>query len=198
MCFIVIVLTMSNCWTISYVCHKSIDKKLENDIVPFDSLPVEVKEFFYAHEKLNTNKEMLEFYNNSQNVPLTERQKGIHIDLLTFHTTYEYKLEVIDFVKDLWNSHYLLIDKTNKITYRIDYTCIPSPVIVYGGEIFIPKVYNIYSVYRNKLETVTFDRYSLDSDRRYRRIWKKETKKIGSASARNPSPRTDYKSARDG
>lgn len=144
--------------------HKSINK-LEKDTISFNSLPVEVKEFFY----------------DIKNIPTTESWNFSMTRLFTFNTTYEYEFKTIDAVKDLWISHYLLIDKTNNIIYRINYN-IPRPVIVYNREIFIPTEYNVFSMLKNKSEeeiekmNLTFDRYLLDSDRKYRRIWKKQSR----------------------
>lgn len=158
---------MSSCGTISYVCNRSINR-LEKDTVPFNSLPVEVKEFFSEFSKTRGREATMDFFHNSKNVPATKKHEYVSPFLLTFNTAYKYQFKDVDFVKDLWISHYLLIDKTNKITYRIDYGN-PFPVIVCDREVFIPTEFNIFSTYKRKPETVDFVRYLLDSDRKYRR-----------------------------
>jgi hypothetical protein len=168
--FISILLIMSiitsGCGVLMRVCHKSITV-LKKDTIPFSSLPVEVKEFFY----------------NSRKIPARE-MNGEDV-LFISNTSYEYELKTIYAVKEqLWTSHYLLIDKTNNITYRINYRRAIYPIIVCNREIFIPTESNIFSKIMNKNDEeiekldLNFDRYLLYSDRKYRRIWKKQDKAI--------------------
>jgi len=168
---------MSSCGTISYVCNKSINR-LEKDTIPFNSLPAEVKDFINEYKKIRGREASIEFFLNSKNVPSAEKHelsinKWYEPFVFIFNTAYEYQFKTIDAVKDLWISHYLLIDKTNKITYRINYGRPVSPIFVYNNEIFIPiEEYNLFSVIWGKdLETFDLDfvRYLLDSDRKYRR-----------------------------
>ena len=151
--FVLIAFIMNGCITMSL--YKSIDK-IEKDTVSFNSLPIEVKEFFYKSKKKS-----YEFY-------LTQ--------LFTFNTAYEYELKTIYTVKGLWISHYLLIDKTNNITYRIDYGT-PYPFIVFDKELFIPTGFNIFSMIMNKSEDeiekmdLTFNRYLLEKfNRRAKKV----------------------------
>ena len=149
-CFISILLLMNGC----VIFQKPI-KKLEKDNVSFSSIPVEVKEFFYS----------------IKDVPLTESWDFSLTELFTFNTAYDYQFQTIDLVKDLWISHYLLIDKTNNITYRMDYGT-PLPVIVCGKELFVPTEFNVLSVKEANFETLTFNKYSLETKKLRRRIRK--------------------------
>ena len=164
--FILILFAVNGC----IIFQKPI-KKLEKDNVPFSSIPVEVKDFFYILESINTRTERVEFFNNSENVPSTEKHDYFSPQLFTFNTSYEYQFKTIDLVKDLWISHYLLIDKTNNITYRMDYGT-PLPVIVCGKELFVPTEFNVLSVKEANFETLTFNKYSLETKKLRRRIRK--------------------------
>ena len=165
---LVIISLISSCGIISRACHRNISR-LDRDIVPFSSLPAEIKEFF--------------------NLPTNERQEkyGRNINLLTMNTTFEYELVHVGMIdgrrgersNDMWISHWLLIDKTNNITYRLNHTgnsaIITFPVIVFDREIFISTERNIftrlwlYSIGEVEVKP-DFYRFSLESDRRFRRI----------------------------
>ena len=181
---LVIILLISSCGIIRRACHRSINR-LDKEIVPFSSLPVEVKEFF--------------------NLPTSERQEryGRNRNLITINTAFEYELVHVGMIdgrrgersNDMWISHYLLIDKTNNITYRFNFTgssaIITFPVIVFDREIFMATDLNIFTelgFYRRRYEFAdddtifllwknrrgglhepTFYRFSLESDRRFRR-----------------------------
>jgi len=172
---------MSSCGMITRICYRTTNR-LEKDTVLFTSLPIEVKEFFDTVSKMRPT-ELDEFFYNSENVPLTEKQiKYCNPYLFIFNTTYEYELKDVDRItgqipSKMWISHFLLTDKTNNITYRFNYEDFTRLIIVYNRELFTPTKFNIYNdLYFNRV--VYFVKYSLDSDRRYRRIWKKEEKRI--------------------
>ena len=101
---------MSSCGVIMRVCHKSINR-LEKATIPFNSLPVEIKEYFYIVSTIKTRTEIDEFFNNSKNVPPTEKG-GFTPELFTFNTAYEYEFKIVNVFRnsDIWISHYLLID----------------------------------------------------------------------------------------
>ena len=157
--FLILIMLVMNGCSIVWSVHKHISKPKETN-VSFNYLPVEVQEFFY----------------NSRKTPLSERYEFSSTELLTFNTAYEYQFKTIALVKDLWISHYLLIDKTNNVTYRINYN-IPRPVIVYDKKLYIPTQYNVFSVREDNFETLTFDRYSLEN-KKLRRKEKKAVKGI--------------------
>lgn len=164
---------MSSCGIMKRVCHKSINR-LEKDTVSFYSLPIEVKDFFDTVSRIKTPAEMDEFFYNSQNVPLTEKSlKYCNPFVLVFNSTYEYELKTIYVFKEFWISHFLLVDKTNNITYRFNYAGFTRLIIIFDREIFIPPTLNTFLLKKDVLETLTFDRYSIESDKKYQRIWKK-------------------------
>ncbi|MDL2297214.1 hypothetical protein LJC37_04585 [Bacteroidales bacterium OttesenSCG-928-E04] len=142
-----IALIMNSC----SIFQKNI-KRLDYSLVDFNSLPVEIKELFY----------------NKKNIPLEEVRDFTEIDLFTFNTAYKYEYKTIDLAKDLWISHYLLIDKTNNITYRID-SGTPFPVFVNGTELFIPTKFMVFSVREEYLDTLSFKKYSLETNKLRRR-----------------------------
>jgi len=145
-------------------CNKSINN-FKKDNVSFSSLPVEVKDFFYnvRDASLKERHEFFEFIHKSGNVPSTEIHEYRLPNLFTFNTTHEYEFKIVGTLigPASWVSHCLLIDKTNNISYRIAYNT-PTPVIVFDKKIFIPQVYNLFTVYKDKFETLNFDCYSLD------------------------------------
>ena len=161
---LVIVLTINSCGIVKRICYKSINR-LEKDTVTFSSLPIEIKEYFFYYRK----------------IPYLERQDKDK--LFTCNTAYEYEIEKVRLFTwdDILISHYLLIDKTNNIIYRLNYETALFPVIVFDREIFIPTDNNIFSKLgryeRGEIE-LTFKRYFLESDGRFRRKTKvKDTSK---------------------
>jgi hypothetical protein len=122
-------------------CNKSIND-LEKDNVSFNSLPVEVKECFYKMKE-------------------TEKNNVYPTELVNLDTIYRYQLKTVKTVTGPWISHYLLIDETNNISYKIDFG-VPFPIIVFDRKIFIPQVFNLFSVYKDKFETLDFDVYLLE------------------------------------
>ena len=129
--FISMILIMSS-------CNKSINN-LKKDTVSFNSLPVEVKDFFYniRNTPLTGRHEYLEFIYNSGYVPSTERDEYHWPNLYIFNTTYEYQFKTVGTLigPSSWISHYLLIDKTNNISYKIRRGT-PLPIIIFDREIF--------------------------------------------------------------
>jgi len=124
------VLIMSSCVSFETLSHKSINM-LKNSTISFSSLPVEVKEYFYCY----------------RNIPYWEMQ-GKDI-LFICNTTFEYELKNVRWLA--WDPHWLLIDKTNNITYRLSYfSNVPTPVIVFDREVFIPTDYNDEGLRKHK------------------------------------------------
>ena len=170
MYFILIVLIMTSCEALHYVstvvvggavgnidraCHKSINK-LKQDTLPFDSLPIEIKDFFY----------------NIKSIPSTEIHELTSTKLFTFNTYCEYEL-----VEGKSVAHYLLIDKTNNLTYRYEYGC-PFPIIVFDREIFIPTKFWVSKGWKYDFEKLYFTRCSLDSySRRSKQIANEKAKR---------------------
>ena len=170
MYFILIVLIMTSCEALHYVstvvvggavgnidraCHKSINK-LEKDTIPFDSLPAEIKDFFY----------------NVKNMPSTEIRELTKTRLFTFNTNCEYELIRGKSI----TAPYLLIDKTNNLTYRYEDGS-PFPIIVFDREIFIPTKYWISKEWKYDFEKLEFTRCSLDSySRRSKQIANEKAK----------------------
>ncbi|MDL2262899.1 hypothetical protein LJC11_05300, partial [Bacteroidales bacterium OttesenSCG-928-I21] len=107
------------------------------------------------------------FY-SKKNIQIAEMRDFTNIDLFTFNTAYKYEYKTIYLVKDLWISHYLLIDKTNKITYRIDYGT-PSPVFINDKELFVPTKFMVFSVNEEYLDTLCFKKYLLEANKLRRR-----------------------------
>ena len=139
---------MNSCGIISRVFYRSMNT-IKEDNIPFNSLPIEVKELLH----------------NGRNKPSSAPVDYYLPDLFVFNTTYEYQLEDVDMItgkipSEMWISHYLLIDKTNNITYRINYADFTRFMIIFDKEIFTPTAYNIYG--EGTFESLTFDRYSLD------------------------------------
>ena len=166
-CFISMILIMSiimnGCGIIKRVFHRSIDT-IKEETITFSYLPVEVKDFLYKSRKIPS------WEMNGED------------ELFVCNTSYEYELKTIDAVKELWISHDLLIDKTNNITYRINYGIGMYPIIVCNREIFISTKSNLLSMIVNKSEDEmenmnwTFNRFLLDNDKRYQRVWKRNAK----------------------
>jgi hypothetical protein len=161
---LIIILITNSCGIAMRVCHKSINR-LKKETVPFSSLPVEIKDFFYYY----------------RNIPDSKMQGKD--ELFTCNTTYEYECQYIDMrggSDGMWIACHLLIDKTNNITYRLSILeNVPTPVIVYDREIFIPTAYNPFTTlwyYERGEKEFTFKRYFLESDRRFRRDIKKNEK----------------------
>ena len=187
--FILIAITMSGCGIIKRTCHKSIIKT-KKEIVSFSDLPFEVKEFLITVKNIqapydSTRAVMFDFFSNSENVPLAERERldeyHCYPDIFIFNTDYEYKLTDVcrltgKIPATLWISHFLLIDKTNNITYRINYEDRAFPLIIYNGELFKPTELMMYSTLRSALqpdafETLIFEKYSLrNHNRRARKV----------------------------
>jgi len=155
---LVTLLIMSSCVSFETLSHKSINM-LKNSTISFSSLPVEIKEYFFYHRDMP--------YMQAIELQRNER-------LYICNTTFEYELKNVRWLA--WDPHWLLIDKTNNITYRLSYfSNIPTPVIVFDKEIFIPTNYNIFSMIRGLNEDeikYTFKRYFLESDRRFRKAIK--------------------------
>ena len=163
---------MSGCGLIMRGCHKSINRA-KKDTVIFNDLPKEIKEFFYTIANIRGREKRHEFYSSSENVSLTDRHKlsineWFIPNLFVFNTTYEYELKTVHVLKssNLWTSHFLLIDKTNNITYRINLG--KFPIIIYNAELFIPTVYNWQL---ESFDTLNFDRFCLGNfNRRSRKV----------------------------
>ena len=184
---IIIILTMNSCGLISRIGYRSINT-IKEETVSYSSLPVEVKEYFHSIKNIKTREEKEEFFNNSENVPLSEKHTGFFPNLYIFNTPYEYEFTDADRITGqipakMWISHFLLIDKTNKISYRINYEICTRLIFVCDREIFTPTKLNAWNemVLKNedeiKASNLTFNRYLLSKDGRYRRVWRRDEKK---------------------
>ena len=135
--------------------------ELEQTVVPFGALPCEIQEFLHTQSEIRGRRNVEEFYNNSEHVPLTERYHHFTPRLFIFNNTYEY--EYVRVGSTLWDKYFLLINKTNDITYRIRMGT-PGPLFVYNNrELFMPTDFNVLSKSGDALEAFTFTRYLLDS-----------------------------------
>jgi hypothetical protein len=151
---------MSGCGVLEGLSYKSINRLKENT-VPFNSLPIELKGFI----------------DSISNMP-----NAADIELITLNTFYKYEFQDIGMFSgrsdEMWTASQLLVDKTNNISYRLSLLGnIPTPIIIFDREIFIPTDFNIFTTYYGELESMDFNRYLLDNDRRYRRIARKNQKK---------------------
>jgi hypothetical protein len=145
---IAVIVMMSSCGIFARISQISINK-LEKDQVLFISLPAEIKEFFY----------------NRKTLPPKGPWELSLTDFFAFNTACEYEFKSVETLIGPWISHYLLIDKTNKITYKIGYEH-PTPIFIYDREIFIPTDYNVLSKKQEKFEALKFSRYLLDGKAR--------------------------------
>jgi len=162
---IIFALTMISCNTASRTGQISINK-LENDIVPFSSLPNEIKEFLYTLNNVRTRAELFEIYKTSEHVPLTQRH-GFEPRLFIFNTTYEFEHKTVPLRVWYGNRYILLTDRTNDIIYRIDMGT-PGPFFIYNNrELFIPTTFGgVLATNVDRFDTLTFNRYLLDSEPR--------------------------------
>jgi len=149
--------------------HRSITK-LKKDSVPFNSLPAEVRDLFSNVRNLSREEmdEYLKFLYNLGSVSSPERVHGWHLpQLYTFNTSYEYEFVVVPGMV-VGISYHLLIDKTNSITYRVDFHVGIPPLVIYNNrELFMRTVHNLHL---HDLDTLYFDRYLLDGRRRWFRL----------------------------
>jgi hypothetical protein len=179
---IIIISTMSSCGFLSRICYRSIDT-IKEDVVTYSSLPVEVKEYFDTIGK-SSLPERDDFLDNSEHVTSSEKPANHFIPyLFIFNTAYTYELGIVLALKGSdWISHFLVIDKTNNISYRMNIGRPIQPTIVYDREIFTPTDYNMImdmtskTKNENKMLHVTFNRHLLNNDGRYRRIWRHNAK----------------------
>jgi len=119
--------------------------------ISFDSLPAEVREFWYRAYKDMTNAEWGELL----------RVSG---GLLTFNTAYEYQLECAR-IRHYWSCDVnLLIDKTNNITFTLE---LPRrPITIYDRYVFIPIAFFTPSMGGwDGFNNWVFNKYSLDRAR---------------------------------
>jgi hypothetical protein len=126
---ILIMLLLSSCKYHNYSIND-----LEKKEISFDSLPGEVKGFYERAKEFLLNKE----------IPPLEKYDFSGTRLVDLDTIREYRFETIPTIIGPWISHYKLIDKTNGISYRIDFG-IAFPIIIFNGLLFIPQEYNTLS-----------------------------------------------------
>lgn len=115
---------------------------LEKYDVSFNSLSDEMKEFFYK----------------IKDIPSTEKYEFSLQELINLDTNHDLQIETVKTKIGPWIDYYLLLDKTNNISYKIDYGT-PFPIIIFDKKAFIPQEYNLFSF--NSFETLNFDCYSL-------------------------------------
>lgn len=121
-------------------CDKHNIDELKNEKVKFEDLPVEISTYLKNP---------------------TEAQSDIQSMLLELPKGEEpkYKLETINTWIGPWVDYTKLIDLERNIYYKIDQG-VPSPYIVFNGELYIPNEYNIFTTVED-LRTLEFDRYKL-------------------------------------
>jgi hypothetical protein len=165
-CLITIALVMSSC-DVAFIIvigtpimvaekidknkRKSINRpKNKIETIPFDSLPDEVKELFYS------SKNML---SDEKNMPAEERRNFHNRGLHSLNTVYEYQLEsILGGAGGL--SHFLVIDKTNNISYALEVGD-PFPVVIFDRDVFIIASFGSSSRFDGFNDWI-FNRYSLD------------------------------------
>jgi hypothetical protein len=119
---------------------------LEKIDLPFDSVPSEVKNFFYKIKE----------------IPIAEKYDFSATQLVNLDIAEEYQLETIPtkIGPSSWVNYYKLTDKTNNVSYRIDCGT-PFPIIIFSRRLFIPQEYNILS--NRDFEHTYFNCYYLHS-----------------------------------